>query len=277
MTVTLYDRSNKRLVFLDKAPESDEWDNRWSALDIKAVHASMSKRGRINRLVRQHVKPADGPILEAGCGVGQYVFALGRLGYQCVGVDFAEATVQKVKRVSPELDIRCQDIRALQFEDDSFAAVCSFGVIEHFRDGYDDVLREMRRVTQRGGYLFLSFPHMSPLRHRRVRLGRYLLYDECSANGDFWQYALDATVVIRHLRQLGYVCLHTTPLGGLKGLAGEIRALPPTLRRIQRYRGPSVVVRGVRVLLDSCLARFSGHIILLTLRLEEKLPESERM
>ena len=54
--------------------------------------------------------------------------------------------LKKIKLHWPQLDVSYGDVRALEFEDDSFDGYWSLGVIEHFPDGYEDIGQEMTRV-----------------------------------------------------------------------------------------------------------------------------------
>ena len=60
---------------------------------------------------------------------------LEKSGFSTTGVDFAEKTV-KINALYPSLDIRLVDIRNMDFDDGFFDGYWSFGVIEHFYDGY---------------------------------------------------------------------------------------------------------------------------------------------
>ncbi len=64
-------------------------------------------------------------------------------GYQSAGVDFAKETIERVKEIIPKLDVRVGDVRDLQFPDNYLTGYWSLGVIEHFWDGYYDILEEM--------------------------------------------------------------------------------------------------------------------------------------
>jgi len=63
-------------------------------------------------------------------------------------------------------------------------------VIEHFWEGYNEILKEAKRVLKPKGYLFLTFPYMSPLRKFRANLGLYRILDfnNKSKNDDFYQF-----------------------------------------------------------------------------------------
>ena len=127
----------------------------------------------VTRITRKYLRPVDGVILEGGCGDAVHVAALAASGYRCIGIDSAEQTVSALQSAFPELDVRLGDVRHLDFDDAAFAGYWSIGVIEHFWDGYGPIVQEMSRVVRTGGYLFLTFPYMSPVRRLKARLGLY--------------------------------------------------------------------------------------------------------
>jgi hypothetical protein len=140
-------------------------------------------------------------------------------------------------------------------------------VIEHFFEGYRQIMGEMGRVLRRGGYLFLTFPQMSFLRKASAFLGRYpkLPSDALDVNSkDFYQFALDAQVVLQDSLKAGFQILARTSYGGLKGLKDEAGPLKSPLQRL--YDSPGTAARVIRVLAKLLLGRWCGHMALLVLR-----------
>ncbi len=74
------------------------------------------------------------------------MYALQRLGYRVVGVDFSAEFVARVKEAKAAVNVVVGDVRALDFEDRSLSAYISLGVVEHFWDGMGGILSEARRV-----------------------------------------------------------------------------------------------------------------------------------
>ncbi|MGR3318584.1 MAG: class I SAM-dependent methyltransferase, partial [Candidatus Anammoxibacter sp.] len=104
--------------------------------------------------------------------------SLHKAGFDAYGVDIAQDTVRTIRKRRPEIKIEIADVRKLPFSDEYFDGYWSLGVIGHFYDGYDKVFHEMRRIIRGGGYLFLSFPHMSFLRNCKVRRNKYLSFTQ---------------------------------------------------------------------------------------------------
>jgi len=123
--------------------------------------------------------PKYGKIVEGGCGLGRYVKYLADLGYDIEGVEYKPETVRAVQRCSPGLPVIQGNILALPYRDGSISGLISLGVLEHFREGMEEPLREIRRVLKPGGILVISVPSQNRIRRIKkrfflVELNRYL-------------------------------------------------------------------------------------------------------
>lgn len=104
------------------------------------------------------------------------VYWLAKSGYDSYGVDYARKTVDLIHRFMPKLKATCHDVRYINFNDNFFDGYWSLGVIEYFYEGYEEIVKEAKRVIKRDGFLFLSFLSMSILRRFKARLGLYVDY-----------------------------------------------------------------------------------------------------
>jgi len=100
----------------------------------------------------------DDKILEAGCGLGNQLIFLRRKGYNVVGIDYAPNAIRKVKEFDSSLPAIVGDIHNLPFDNDSFGAYLSFGVLEHFIEGPVPALKEANRILKKGGHVVVSMP-----------------------------------------------------------------------------------------------------------------------
>jgi len=224
--------------------------------------------GRNNRFILDVTRRflANGRILEGGCGLGDKVYCLHSNGFSAFGVDFAEETVRRINECFPELDVRVGDVRRLEFSDGFFDGYWSIGVIEHFREGYGSVLNEMRRVVKPGGYVFLAFPYMSPLRRLKARLGLYPEYLGNNDIGGFYQYILDEGKVRGDFEKAGFTLKYRRPYDGIKGLKDEVSFFKPFLQHIYDYNGALFLVNRFRSLLSTLLSFFSAHMLFMVFR-----------
>ncbi len=143
--------------------ESDtkrSWELNWSKVDHSAI-TEIFDYPRVKKLTEIYLKylPKDGLILEAGCGLGQWVGYLGSKGYNIVGIDYNESTISQAKGYNPALPLATADVRALPFKDNSIDSYLSFGVIEHFIEGPDAALMESYRVLRKNGTAIIVVPH----------------------------------------------------------------------------------------------------------------------
>ena len=71
-------------------------------------------------------------VLEGGCGLGNYVACLRRIGSRPVGLDFGFSMLSEFKRIEPASLLTAGDVSALPFRDGVFDVYYSGGVVEHF-------------------------------------------------------------------------------------------------------------------------------------------------
>lgn len=118
--------------------------------------------------------PPHARTLEVGCGSAKLTALIGERGARVTGVDLSWHALLAARknfaavRVSGALGQA--DAFRLPFGDDSFDAVFSTGLLEHFRDP-SPIVAEMARVLRGGG---LYFSDVAPLKFSLLRMGMYL-------------------------------------------------------------------------------------------------------
>lgn len=184
---------DRRIAYyrVDGASGSDLWDSHWSSGtfdDLERFYEPYRRgymeHGSLRRVLLRHL-PKRGLILEGGCGMSQYVVALRARGYNCIGIDFAAKTVERVKSVLPDLPVEVGDVCYLSLEDESLDAYISLGVMEHFEDGPDSAVNEASRVLKRNAVFIVSVPHAFRWRRLNSNPEGTPLPD----NAAFYQYA----------------------------------------------------------------------------------------
>ena len=258
----LYDRSHRRLVFIHESASAEFWDDLWSKTDLLKLVRTDKSRAEVKTTCAY--LPPGARVLEGGCGLAQRVYALRAAGFDAIGVDFAEQTVRRVNETFPELPVTVDDVRKLAFPDGFFDGYWSLGVIEHFAEGYEAVAEEMVRVLRPGGYLFLAFPAMSPLRRLKAALGVYKVTSGDVVLPGFYQFALDPRDVVGFFAARGFVLVERRFFDAIDGIADELGPLGAGARWLADREGPlwSMLRMGSELLLGSCL----GHCALLVLR-----------
>jgi len=167
--------------------------------------------------------PTTGRVLEAGCGLGQYVLLLRERGRVAVGADWSLETLRAGARAGAPVSV--MDLRSLGIATGAVTAYLSLGVVEHDPEGPDAILREAARVVPPGGRLLLSVPYWNgarrlatPYLRRRARL-------TLAAGGQFYQYAFTRRELGQRLAAHGFVVRGFHPYDPARVLRKALRAL----------------------------------------------------
>jgi SAM-dependent methyltransferase len=95
-------------------------------------------------------------ILDVGCGVGQVIGHLTKLGYEAHGVDVSEPNIARARKVSSHCQV--YDGKHLPFPDSYFASAGAFNVLEHVEEP-EALIRELARVVEINGRVVISSPN----------------------------------------------------------------------------------------------------------------------
>lgn len=268
-----YDKEHNRLIFFHEKANKDYWDEHWDRYFKKkeSLLYKLNPKMYFIQITKKFLKPEDGPILEGGCGLGYYVYNLSALDYDCIGIDNAKDTIKLVNKKLPHLKVQYGDIRQIPFPNNYFAGYWSMGVIEHFFEGFDEIIKEMNRVIKPKGYLFLTFPHMSPFRNFKTKANLYRIFNNAFYKRNdkpktFYQYALDKSVVIKDLNNAGFNLIYLEQYSGLKGFKDEIFILKFFLKNLFQLiynndRNKLILI--IKGFLNKILSRYASHTILL--------------
>src|SRR5215831_10338867 len=92
--------------------------------------------------------------LDVGAGTGRSVEFLHDRGFHVRGIEPVEALIQQGIRIRPDLRdlLQCGLGESLPYDDDSFDAVCEFGVLHHVRRP-QLVVQEMLRVARKAVFI----------------------------------------------------------------------------------------------------------------------------
>jgi len=136
---------------------------RWEAHQFHRLLASCHRDEVVPYLLR-HLKK-QGPILEAGCGLGRFIVFMERQGFHDVrGIDISPDAVAIVNEIAPTLKVTCGDVSNLPFDDSSIRGIVSLGVVEHFEEGPRAALKEFHRVMMPGATAIITVPYLNLVR-----------------------------------------------------------------------------------------------------------------
>jgi len=164
-------------------------------------------------------------VLDLGCGVGRFVAALRAAGAEPVGVELAEAALERARRTAPGADLRrVAPDGSLPLEHGEVDVVWCSEVLEHVPDTVA-FLTEVRRVLRRGGRLLVTVPDHGRVKRTLLALGHHdAHYDPLGQHVRFYT----RRSLRRALVATGFSAVRIAPLGG-----------PPFLRE-------ALVARAVR-------------------------------
>lgn len=263
MTRTYFDGSNDRLVMFEQESTAEFWNQLWDKGRLKERIFRGLKDPMIKSVTRKYLKP-QAKILEGGCGIGQFVYAMEQWGYDACGIDYAKDTLEMTLRLFPGLKLAERDVRHTGFPDNHFDGYWSLGVIEHFWDGYAPIVREARRVLKSGGYFFVSFPYFSPLRRYLAARKSYQDFPDNLTDGQFYQFILNPDKVITTFKDAGFEYVSRRAYDPTKSMKDDLRVLAPLLRPV--YRSGNIFCKAIKRLNNILFARLCGHMMLLVFR-----------
>ena len=123
----------------------------------------------------RELQGSSGKLLEVGCGMGVDSIQLARCGFQVTAIDLTESAIALARQYATlrgvDIDFRFGNAEALEFEDASFDAVYSFGVLHH-TPNIEKAIAEVHRVLKPGGVAYVMLYHKWSIVHAVHQLFR---------------------------------------------------------------------------------------------------------
>ena len=190
------------LAYYSRAATQEFWSEHWGGEDVDRL-VRIASASPLTALI-EGALPPSGRILEAGCGLGQYVILLRQRGRAVTGVDWSLDALGRCKRAVPSTPLAAMDLAGLAVKTGALAAYISLGVVEHDANGPGAVVAEAARVLAPGGRLLLSVPYWNGTRRLLTswlaREGRRIR----AAGGEFYQFAFTRREVRAFLEAHGF-------------------------------------------------------------------------
>jgi len=108
-----------------------------------------------------------GRVLDVGCGSGQYLARLARMGHACYGTELSAETGKRASQI-PGLKLHFGQLEGGAFSPASFDLVSIWHVLEHLPDP-DAVLRFCHGWLREGGALLVAVPNIDSWQARLFR------------------------------------------------------------------------------------------------------------
>jgi 2-polyprenyl-3-methyl-5-hydroxy-6-metoxy-1,4-benzoquinol methylase len=104
--------------------------------------------------------PPQGSVLDVGCGNGIMSEAIGRCGYQVLGIDISEKAIDKAKAAGTKSNIQFRVVSAedLVADGSTYDAVICSEVLEHLPDP-SQLLRTLHALLSDEGVLVVTVPN----------------------------------------------------------------------------------------------------------------------
>ena len=183
------------------------WDKSSIELELEAVRYE-----RAQEIIRAYLPflSQEELHLEAGSGLSAVVISLRELGYDVLGLDYAQNALRDSRRFDSTLPLTAGDVHCLPYRDDCFGSYLSFGVLEHFEEGMLPALAEAYRVIKPGGILVLTIPYPNVV-YRAVQLKRRLTGAGQLTNDEFYESAYTCGQLIDIVSKAGFRDIHAEP------------------------------------------------------------------
>tara|TARA_B100001057_G_C22798932_1_gene930772 strand:+ start:556 stop:1389 length:834 start_codon:yes stop_codon:yes gene_type:complete len=241
---------------------SNYWNSLWSKYSDKEIkrlaEINKNKNDLIVKITKKYLKK-NSSIIEAGCGLGQEVFKLENAGFDVTGIDYDEGLIERLNRLYPNTEFLKSDVSNLSNINQKFDGYWSFGVIEHFIDGYDEIANQANKALNDEGYSFVIVPSMNYLSSLKKMFNVYQKKEP--AKNLFHQFILDIKQVRNVFEKNGFQFVEKQNMTGSLGASREI-----SMPKIFTSRSKIKLIRGLWWMLNPFLSNFTWHTSLVVFK-----------
>jgi SAM-dependent methyltransferase len=175
---------------------------------------------RRRALLLAEARPGE-RVLDLGCGAGRFVAALQEAGAEPVGVEIAEAALERARRNAPGADLRlAEPDGSLPLEHGSFDLVWCSEVLEHVGDT-EHLLLEVRRVLRPHGRVLVTTPFHGRIKGALIALTRFEAHFD--PRGDHLRFYTRRSLADA-LESARFAPVHVRPWGGPPALRTSLLA-----------------------------------------------------
>lgn len=144
----------------------EEVDRRFFELIEHVAHPGWPQTLPFSKLEDFH-KLAKKKVLEIGCGLGSVAEVLSRSGCQLTAIDLTQKAVELTRKrfaqIGLEATVLKMDAERMEFSDETFDYIWTWGVIHH-SSNTEQIVREMHRVLRPGGRFAVMVYHKNSTR-----------------------------------------------------------------------------------------------------------------
>lgn len=252
--------------FYKSAQTSEFWETHWNT---SQMDYNLPKDNTILTIVRKYV--GEGIIIEAGCGIGQFVKMISEEGKNILGIDFATKTLCGNKSMFSNLQFIAGDVLKLPLKKNSVGTYVSLGVVEHFEEGPEKALQEAHRVLKKQGIIICSVPYHNSFR----KIIWKFLPPNKEASAPFYQYYFTKKEFRRILENTGFKLINIDYYGVRKTLTDLIPRYKKTINEhvpVTNHKHTNFTARKIISKIISTITRtklvknLTAHMILFVAR-----------
>lgn len=159
--------------FWDSHPCEGDWDS-----PEGLIHFRYLREPYLPKIIDENV-PSGCKVLEVGCGQGVDLVMLARRSKQVTAIDLTPAAVARSKKLLKHFNLNGEVLQGnaehLDFKDNSFDVVYSYGVLHH-TDGTQAAIEEVYRVLKPGGKAVIMLYRSPSPTFISVKFARALTY-----------------------------------------------------------------------------------------------------
>lgn len=187
-------------------------------------------------------------VLDAGCGPGVHSIRVAKAGHPVCAIDISNTMLSQARqragaeKVTDKIEFYQKDLTKLDFPDNSFRYVFSWGVIIHIPDA-SKALDEFARIVKPGGKLALYITNKTALDHKiesvmrfmarkplkgmqHLPLGDGVWYD--MNDEKLWVWRFETKAIADYLDTKGFNLKHCR-IGELSEIQRRLRGMPRRL------------------------------------------------
>ncbi len=259
-----YSKHLDRLVEIKKDANPDSWDEHW-----QKYRRRVPEKSSLLPLFAKKI-PKGATIIEGGCGDGVHTVSLAREGYNVTGIDYAEKTIDLLTKEHPEVAWIRGDVRKLD-KDLRCDCYVSMGVVEHFWEGPDDIIKEINRVLNQEGVLVISVPVINFIRRRKITEDRYPLFSGREKPEEFYQFYYSRREMEDLLKKNGFNIVYSRYSSAFKALMEDGSGFSGIFRMLdERAKEGRFWAKALILGLRRGLRPFLGHSLVFVCNKKDK-------
>ena len=187
-------------------------------------------------------------VLDAGCGPGVHSIRVAKAGHNVCAIDISNTMLNQARQragaenITDKIEFYQKDLTKLDFPDNSFRYVFSWGVIIHIPEA-SKALDELARIVKSGGKLALYITNKTALDHKiesvmrfmarkplkglqHLPLGDGLWYD--MNDEKLWVWRFETKAIVDYLDAKGFNLKHRR-IGALSEIQRRLTGMPRRL------------------------------------------------